>query len=50
MVGGYLKGKGVDSSRIVLLWHGLTNPIVPNDSAENRARNRRVEIKLSLAE
>lgn len=50
MVGNYLMGKGVESSRIVLLWHGLTNPIVPNDSAENRARNRRVEIKLSLAE
>ena len=50
MVGNYLTGKGVDPSRIVLLWHGLTNPIVPNDSPENRARNRRVEIKLSLAE
>lgn len=50
MVGSYLTGKGVESSRIVLLWHGLTNPIVPNDSAENRAKNRRVEIKLSLAE
>lgn len=50
MVGDYLVGKGVESSRIVLLWHGLTNPIVPNDSEENRAKNRRVEVKLSLAE
>ena len=49
MVGNYLTGKGVDPSRIVLLWHGLTNPIVPNDSPENRAKNRRVEVKLSLA-
>jgi OOP family OmpA-OmpF porin len=50
MVGNYLKSKGVDDSRVVLLWYGLTNPLVPNDSAENRAKNRRVEIKLSLAE
>lgn len=50
MVGNYLTGKGVEASRIVLLWHGLTNPIVPNDSDENRAKNRRVEVKLSLAE
>jgi outer membrane protein OmpA-like peptidoglycan-associated protein len=48
MVGNYLTGKGVESSRIVLLWHGLTNPIVPNDSEENRAKNRRVEVKLSI--
>lgn len=50
MVGNYLTGKGVEASRIVLLWHGLTNPIVPNDSEANRAKNRRVEVKLSLAE
>jgi len=50
MVGNYLKSKGVDESRVVLLWYGLTNPIAPNDSAENRAKNRRVEIKLSLPE
>jgi len=49
-VGNYLTGKGVESSRIVLLWHGLTNPIVPNDSEENRAKNRRVEVKLSIPE
>jgi OOP family OmpA-OmpF porin len=48
MVGNYLKSKGVESSRMVLLWYGLTNPIVPNTSPENRAKNRRVEIKLSL--
>src|SRR5207342_594304 len=48
MVGDYLKAKGVPESRVVLLWYGLTNPLVPNDSPENRAKNRRVEIKLSL--
>jgi OOP family OmpA-OmpF porin len=50
MVGGYLKGKGIDSSRMVLFWYGLSNPIVPNDSPENRAKNRRVEIKIGLGE
>jgi OOP family OmpA-OmpF porin len=48
MVGGYLKSKGVADDRVVLLWYGLTNPIVPNDSPENREKNRRVEIKVSL--
>jgi OOP family OmpA-OmpF porin len=50
MVGDYMKGKGIDSSRIVLFWYGLTNPIVPNDSPENRAKNRRVEINVGLGE
>ncbi len=51
MVGNYLKQKhGIDDSRIVLLWYGLTNPLVPNDSAENRAKNRRVELAVGLGE
>jgi OOP family OmpA-OmpF porin len=50
MVSGYLKGKGIESSRIVVFWYGLTNPIVPNDSPENRAKNRRVEINVGLGE
>jgi outer membrane protein OmpA-like peptidoglycan-associated protein len=49
-VSGYLKGKGVDSTRLVVFWYGLSNPIVPNDSPENRAKNRRVEIKVALGE
>jgi outer membrane protein OmpA-like peptidoglycan-associated protein len=50
MVAGYLTGKGIESSRIVTTWYGLTNPIVPNDSAENRAKNRRVELNVGIAE
>ncbi len=50
MVSGYLKGKGIEDSRLVLLWYGLTNPLVPNDSPENRAKNRRVEINVGLGE
>ena len=50
MVSAYLKGKGIESSRVVVFWYGLTNPIVPNDSPENRAKNRRVEINVGLGE
>jgi OOP family OmpA-OmpF porin len=49
-VASYLKGKDIDSSRMILLWYGLTNPIVPNDSAENRAKNRRVEVNVGLGQ
>ena len=48
MVGGYLKGKGIDDSRMVLFWYGPNNPIVANDSPENQAKNRRVEINVGL--
>jgi len=50
MVGDYLKGKGIEESRMVQFWYGLTNPIVANDTPENRAKNRRVEIKVGLGE
>ncbi len=50
MVGNYLKEHGIDNSRIVVLWYGLTNPIVPNDSPENRAKNRRVEVAVGLGD
>lgn len=34
------------SARLKVFAHGQTNPLVPNTSDGNRARNRRVEIKL----
>jgi OOP family OmpA-OmpF porin len=49
MVSNYLKTKhGLDSSRMVLFWYGPTNPIVPNTSPANQAKNRRVEINVGL--
>jgi outer membrane protein OmpA-like peptidoglycan-associated protein len=41
----YLKGKypGIDSTRFTVKGYGKTKPVVPNTSAENRAKNRRVE-------
>jgi outer membrane protein OmpA-like peptidoglycan-associated protein len=39
----YLVGKGVSSNRLVSRGYGLTRPLVPNDSEQNRALNRRVQ-------
>jgi chemotaxis protein MotB len=36
----------IDSSRISAVGYGDTRPLAPNDSPENRARNRRVEIAI----
>jgi len=37
---------GFDSNRMKVVGMASNNPIVPNDSPENRARNRRVEIAI----
>ena len=39
----YLISKGIDGGRIEAVGHGDTQPQAPNDSDENRARNRRIE-------
>ncbi len=36
--------EGVDASRLAAVGHGEHRPLVDNNSAENRAKNRRVEI------
>ncbi len=47
MVASYLKEKhGIDDSRTVLFWYGSDNPIASNDTPENRAKNRRVEVNV----
>lgn len=40
----YLIAKGIDGSRITAIGHGDEQPIVPNDSAENRQKNRRIQV------
>jgi len=44
-VKGWLVAHGVDAGRVRTAGHGDTQPLVPNTSDENRARNRRVELK-----
>jgi outer membrane protein OmpA-like peptidoglycan-associated protein len=42
----YLLDNGVVQERLVAKGYGLTSPMVPNTSDENRALNRRVEFKI----
>jgi len=42
----YLTSKGITADRLVAKGFGKTMPAVPNDSDENRAKNRRVEFKI----
>ncbi len=44
-VSTYLAQKGIKASRVYANGRGEESPIFPNDSEDNRARNRRVEIK-----
>ena len=40
----YIAGQGIPSNRIVIDGRGSYNPIVPNNSPANRAKNRRIEV------
>lgn len=42
----WLLDRGVDGQRMEIVGYGKRKPLVPNDSEENRAVNRRVEIKV----
>jgi len=41
---GYLVLFGIDSSRLQAKGYGESMPVAPNDTAENKAKNRRVEL------
>src|SRR3989339_656979 len=41
----WLVSKGVDSKRITTKGYGPDQPIVPNDTPENKRKNRRIEFK-----
>ena len=42
----FLKDAGVDVGRISSVGYGETKPIAPNDTADGRARNRRIEFSV----
>lgn len=46
IVSEYLVKKGLDEGMVTTRYHGERYPVVPNNSKENRARNRRVTIRL----
>jgi len=43
----YLVGKGIEDGRITIKGYGPDMPIAPNDTEVNRAKNRRVEMKIT---
>lgn len=43
----YLIKHGIEASRVSAIGYGKRKPLVPNDSEENRAINRRVEFKVT---
>lgn len=45
-VKSYLVEKGIDASRITAKGHGSSEPLLPNTSKANRAKNRRTEVRL----
>ena len=45
-VANYLKSKGISGQRITSYGKGPMKPIASNQSAEGRAQNRRVEIRI----
>lgn len=42
----FLEGQGVSASRLEPKWYGSSQPKYPNDSPENQAKNRRVELAI----
>ena len=45
-VKAYFVERGIDSGRLIVRGYGKNQPIASNDSAESRAQNRRVELKV----
>jgi OOP family OmpA-OmpF porin len=42
-----IKNFKLDSGRVAAVWYGEANPVASNDTAEGRAKNRRVEVAVS---
>ncbi len=42
----YIVAGGIEASRLTYVGYGSTKPAVPNDTEDNRAKNRRIEFKV----
>ncbi|MCX7605915.1 MAG: FG-GAP-like repeat-containing protein [Bacteroidia bacterium] len=42
----YLISRGIDASRLVAKGYGESRPVAPNDTPENKQKNRRTELKI----
>lgn len=42
----YILSQGIDAGRIVAIGYGPDRPVAPNDTEANRAKNRRVEMRI----
>lgn len=47
-VRSFMISKGIDASRLTVLYFGETKPIATNDTVEGRQKNRRVEMKIII--
>lgn len=47
-VKNYLVTKGIDATRLTAIGYGETKPVADNSTAEGRAENRRVELKVKF--
>jgi OOP family OmpA-OmpF porin len=43
-----MKNFKLGSDRVAAVWYGEANPVASNDTAEGRAKNRRVEVAVSM--
>jgi outer membrane protein OmpA-like peptidoglycan-associated protein len=44
VIANYLENQGIDERQLLWKGYGQTRPIAPNDTEDNRAKNRRVEV------
>lgn len=46
----YFVMNGIDANRIVTVGNGSSNPVAPNDTEENKAKNRRTDVSFKIIE